>query len=175
MAGTLTIAVWEMPPAEAVTVALWVVAGVPAVAVKVALLAPEATVTEAGTVSAALLLDRLTAKPPPAATLFSVTVHVPVADGLMAAGQDNADNCTGAVSVSEKLRDMPAMLAVSWAVVSTATAAAVAVNVALTAPPGTVTEAGTVTPALLEERETAMPPADAGKVSVTVHVEVAGP
>jgi hypothetical protein len=43
------------------------------VAVKLALLAPAATVTEAGTVTAALLLARFTVKPPLAAAVFNET------------------------------------------------------------------------------------------------------
>lgn len=51
---------------------------VPAVAVKFAVVAPDATVTEAGTVNAAALLDRATAAPPEPAALESVTVHADV-------------------------------------------------------------------------------------------------
>jgi hypothetical protein len=46
------------------------------VAVKVALVAPAATVTLAGTCTAALLLDRLTAAPPLGAAPLKVTVPV---------------------------------------------------------------------------------------------------
>jgi hypothetical protein len=57
------------------------------VAVKLAVVAPEATVTEAGTVTAELLLARLTANPPLAAATFSVTVQLsvpaPVIDALL--------------------------------------------------------------------------------------------
>jgi len=60
----LKVAVWEALLSVAVTVALWVVVTVPAVAVKVAELAPAATVTEAGTVSNALLSQRATTLPP---------------------------------------------------------------------------------------------------------------
>jgi len=56
------------------------------VAVKLAVVAPAATVTEAGTVTAVLLLARLTANPPPAVAVFSVTVQLslpaPVNDPL---------------------------------------------------------------------------------------------
>ena len=54
-----------------------------AVAVKLALEAPAATVTEAGTVTAELLLARFTARPPLAAAAFSVTVQVSVAGPLI--------------------------------------------------------------------------------------------
>jgi hypothetical protein len=52
------------------------------------------------------------------------------------------------------------------------TAAAEAVKVALKAPAGTTTAAGTVTLALLLERTTLVPPAGAALVKVTVHVDV---
>ena len=53
--STVTEAVCELVPKVAVTTTDWVVATVPAVAVKVALVAPAATVTDAGSVSAELL------------------------------------------------------------------------------------------------------------------------
>jgi hypothetical protein len=53
------------------------------VAVNVALLAPAATVTDAGTVTAELLLARPTAKPPLAAAAFSVTVQPSVPDPVI--------------------------------------------------------------------------------------------
>jgi len=48
------------------------------VAVKLALVAPAATVTEVGTVTDELLLARLTAKPPVGAAAFRVTVQLSV-------------------------------------------------------------------------------------------------
>jgi hypothetical protein len=57
------------------------------VAVKLPVVDPAATVTEAGTVTAVLLLARLTANPPLAAATFSVTVQLsvpaPVIDPLV--------------------------------------------------------------------------------------------
>ena len=47
-----------------------------AVALKVAVVAPAATVTDAGTVSEALMLPSVTAAPPAGAVWASVTVHV---------------------------------------------------------------------------------------------------
>ena len=64
------------------------------VAVKLAVVAPEATVTEAGTVTAELLLARPTANPPLAAATFSVTVQLsvpaPVIDPLLQVNPLNA-------------------------------------------------------------------------------------
>jgi hypothetical protein len=48
----------------AVTSADWLLVIVPAVAAKLAEIAPEATLTEAGTVNAAALLDSVTVIPP---------------------------------------------------------------------------------------------------------------
>lgn len=52
-------------------------------AVKLALVAPAATVTEPGTVTNELLLARTTANPPLAAAVFSVTVQVSVPDPMI--------------------------------------------------------------------------------------------
>lgn len=71
-----------IPPAEAVKVTVWAVVTVDAVAVNVAVEAPAATVTDAGTVTELLLLASATANPPvPAAAVreteqLSVTAPV---------------------------------------------------------------------------------------------------
>jgi hypothetical protein len=73
--------------ALAVRVTVWAVPTPETVAVKLAVVDPAATVTEAGTVTAELLLARLTAKPPLAAAVFRVTVQLslptPVIDPLV--------------------------------------------------------------------------------------------
>jgi len=69
----------------AVTVALCELETVTAVAVKVAVLAPAATVTDAGTVKALLFDETLTTVPLGAAR-DSVTVHVDVDPEVIAAG-----------------------------------------------------------------------------------------
>lgn len=58
------------------TTADWLVVIAPAVAVKLAEVAPAATATEAGTDSAPVLLERFTVVPPAGAAGFSKTVHV---------------------------------------------------------------------------------------------------
>ncbi len=60
-AATESCAISEVPFAVAVTVTAVVAATVPAVAVNPAEVAPEATVTEAGTVTATLLDAKVTA------------------------------------------------------------------------------------------------------------------
>jgi hypothetical protein len=78
--------VFEIPLAVAVSVAIWFVLAAVAVAVKLALVAPAAMVTEPGTVTAPLLLARLTAVALVAAEV-RVTVHAsvpaPVSDPLL--------------------------------------------------------------------------------------------
>ena len=66
--------------AVAVRVAVCAVLTEETVAVKLAVVAPAATVTEAGTVTDELLLARLTAKPPLGAAAFRVTVQLSVPD-----------------------------------------------------------------------------------------------
>jgi hypothetical protein len=67
-----------VPPALAVSVTAVAVLTEETVAVKPALDAPAATVTVAGTVTAELLLARLTANPPVGAAAFNVTVQLSV-------------------------------------------------------------------------------------------------
>ena len=70
----------ETPFALAVSVAVCAVLTDAAVAVNTALVAPDATVTAAGSVTAALLLERFTINPPLGAAAFSVTVQTSVPD-----------------------------------------------------------------------------------------------
>src|SRR5580698_5244007 len=70
-------AVCELLPRVAVTVALWLVGiAAAAVALKVAVVAPAATVTEGCRVSRVLLLTSVTLVPPAGATWAMVTVQV---------------------------------------------------------------------------------------------------
>jgi len=79
--------VLEMPPALAVNVAACAVVTDETEAVNAALVALAATVTVAGTLTAALLLDRLTLNPPLGATALSDIVQAslpaPVMDVLL--------------------------------------------------------------------------------------------
>lgn len=143
-------------------------------AVKFAELDPAPTETEGGTVRAALLLDSATVNVP-VAFLFKVTEQEADPPDATLAGQFTELSETGAVSVTTKVRVTPLAEAVIVAETSAATAAAVAVKLAVLADAATVTEAGTVTLALLLDSDTAMPPASAGRLKVTVHVDVPGP
>jgi hypothetical protein len=173
--GTLTVAVLVIPAADAATVTDTREAGAPAVAFTFPDVAPLETVTEAGTVRAALLELNATEKPPEGAVLFKVAVQTPVVFGLIVAGQVNEESCVGDVSARANVRLIPLAEAVIVAVTSAPTAAAVAVKVPVVAEAATVTDEGTVTLALLLDSDTVIPPAWAGRLSDTVQVEVPGP
>ena len=90
---------------------------VPAVTVKVVLEEPAPTVTEAGTVRAATLLESDIAAPPEPAAADNVTVQVEVAPAARLAGaQDNELRTTGANSESESRLGTPLSVAVTTAV-----------------------------------------------------------
>jgi hypothetical protein len=80
------VAVLEALALLAVTVTLVLLETVPAVVVKMPVVEPAATVTEEGTVRAALLLERLMDNPPTGAGADSQTVHVAVDPEVMLAG-----------------------------------------------------------------------------------------
>ena len=74
-AARFSVKVCELLLALAVTTAVWSVTTDPTVAVKTAVVAPAGTVTLAGTVALALLLESDTAKPPVGAAALDVTVQ----------------------------------------------------------------------------------------------------
>jgi len=147
--------------------------------VNVALLAPAATVTLAGTVAVDVLLERETVAPPAGAGPLSVTVPVegdpPVTLVGFSVSKERVGRACGS-TVSEAVLVTPAYDAEMVTGVDAVTALVLTVNVALLAPAATVTLAGTVAvDMLLLERETAAPPVSAGPLSVTVPVEVCTP
>ena len=131
------------------------------------------TVTLAGTVTLALLLDSATLAPTVAAEL-RVTVHAEVPGARTLAGMQLR---LLTVSVDEivrtKVLDAPPKVAVRVAVCAVETEATVAVKAPVVAPAATVTLAGTVTLALLLDNATLTAPV-AAALSVTVHAEVPG-
>jgi hypothetical protein len=74
----LSEAVFEIPPAAAVSVAVWLPVMDATVAVKPTLVAAAGTVTLAGTVTEVLLLARVTPKPPAGAAPLKATVQAEV-------------------------------------------------------------------------------------------------
>ncbi|MBK9170133.1 MAG: hypothetical protein IPM24_22090 [Bryobacterales bacterium] len=98
-----TVVVTEVPLATAVTVAEEEPVTGPAVAVKLADVAPAETVVERGTVSCSEVEERPTVSPAGGAALLSVTVQVEVPPELSADGaQERFDGIAGPCSVSVK-------------------------------------------------------------------------
>ena len=87
---------------------------VPAVAVKVVEVAPTGTVIEAGTLSAAALLERETVVPLPGAALEMLTVQVVVALDARVVGLQVKEETvmTGAVRLIEAVDETPLRVAV---------------------------------------------------------------
>jgi hypothetical protein len=169
--------VFVAPPAVALSVAVELELTADTVAVKPALVAPEATVTEAGTVTEVLVLDSVTAWPPVGAAAVRVTVHgsvpAPVMEELVQERELGVG--VGALSCRSKVFAAPPAVALSVAVELELTADTVAVKPALVAPEATVTEAGTATELLVLDSDTVSPPDGAAPVRVTVHGSVPAP
>ena len=172
----VSVAVFDVPLNVAVnTGEVTAPTALAAVAVKVALVAPVPIVTDPGTVTAALPLDRLTTVLPIAAP-DSVTVQVELPGAVNAPGLQARLLSVGAggFRVNVAVFDVPLSVAVKTGEVTAPTAlAAVAVNVALVAPVPIVTDPGTVTAALPLDRLTTVLPI-AAPDSVTVQVELPG-
>ncbi len=142
-------------------------------AVKFADVAPDATVTDAGTVNAAALLDSETVTPPLPAAPDNVTVHADVPPEFRLVGvQETRLTVIGGTSRIDAVRELLLYDAVTTAVWLVVIVPAVAVKFADVAPEATVTEAGTVNAAALLDNVTAMPPVPAACDSVTVHADV---
>jgi len=167
---TVRVAVAEVPLKAPVIVEVPFTANV--VTVKVAVVAPAATVTEAGTVAAAVLEEvRVTTSPPVPAALAKVTVPV---DGVTPAtvdGLSDSERTVAAVTVSVFETEVVPVVAETDTGVVVATGLVVAVNVAVEEPAGTVTDPGTETAALPDERPTVRPPEPAVPARVSVPVE----
>jgi hypothetical protein len=141
---------------------------VPAVAVNVAVVLPDPTVTEPGTVSTAALPDSVTVAPP---VFDTVTVHVVFPPDSKLVGLHARPLTTVAVASAIVLVwVLPFSVAVMVAVWSLVTVPATAVNVAVVLPELTVTEAGTVSTVALLDNATVAPPVFD---TVTVHVAFA--
>ena len=145
-------------------------------AVKVAVVALAATVTEPGTVRTLLLLESATEAPPVGAAADNVTVQVAVVFEARLAGEHWSDEtlaaACGGATVIEAVLELPLSEAVIVAVTLAVTVPVVAVNVAVLEPAGTSTEAETATALLPLDSPTEEPPAGAACDSVTVQLEV---
>jgi hypothetical protein len=163
------VVLWLAPLDSAVTVtSVGSETGV-VVIVKVAELAPAATVTLVGTVATpVLLLLRVTTIPPSGAGPLMFTVPVAVSPPVTEVGFSVKPVSAGGSTVTEALALVSFDVAVSVAVVAAATGDVVAVKSTEVAPPGTVTDPGTVTAGSLLVRPTISPPVGAGVPRVTV-------
>src|ERR1039458_1541069 len=144
-----------LPFNDAVSVAVWYDAIVPALAVKLAVLDPAATATDPGTVSAAVLLDSVTVPP---LVFVSVTVQLlvpplPSVDGV----QDTELTVTAVAKAIDAACVLPFNVAVSVAVWSDAIVPALAVKLAVLDPAATATDPGTVSAAVLLDSVTVPP------------------
>lgn len=170
---TTTEAVMEDPFAVAVTATAVVAVTEAAVAEKEAVVEPAATVTEAGTVRAALLSEMATARPPEGAAPESDTVQAEVLPELTEEGEHTRLLITvSGLTVTDAVLEEAFEAAVMVTAVLAVTELAVAVNRTEVEPAATVTEEGTVSAELLSETVTTWPPVGAALERVTVHEEV---
>jgi hypothetical protein len=143
----------------------------------VAVVEPPATVTDAGTVAAAvLLLLNDTDAPAAGAGAESVTVPVELDPPLADVGLSVNRESPAGVTVRSAVRVTLSKVAPIVSVVEEATASVDTLKVAVVEPAPTVTVPGTVAAAvLLLDSDTAIPPAGAAPVNVTVPVELTVP
>jgi len=99
--STVSVAVRVAPPEDAERVTGVDAATAPVVTLNVALVAPAATVTLAGTDAAGLLLESVTCAPPAGAGPFSVTVPVEEPPPVTLVGLTVSDETAGGSTVKE--------------------------------------------------------------------------
>jgi hypothetical protein len=167
---TVSTVLWVSPFIVAEIVEVVETATAVLVTVKVADVAPDAMVTVAGTVAAALSLDRVTTAPPAGAAPSKVTVPVEDDPPVTLAGlSDMLDRAAGLivrVAVCESPKS-PVIVTETTA----PTALVFTAKLAVVAPAATVTLAATVASALSLDRVTTAPSAGAALLRVTVPVE----
>jgi hypothetical protein len=174
------VAVGEVPFPVAVIVDVVFDATPTVVTVNVPVVAPAATLTDDGTVAAALLELRATATPPEGAALLSVTVPVEVFPPATDVGFKVTDVTVGALTLNVAVT-LAVVLAcgVDAVIVSTTLVViplVVIVNVPVFEPAATEIDAGTVADESLDESVTVTePPVATVPLSVTVPVDVPPP
>ena len=167
--------------ALAANVAAWDVLTEATLAVNDAVDAPEATVTLAGTVTALSLLDTVTLSPLDGAAEVKDTVQAvepaPVNELLPhdKALTEGASGDADPLRLIDVVCEMVPAVAVSVTVCEVVKLDTVAAKLALVAPEGTDTEAGTVTTLLLLARVTDLPPLGAAELNVTWQLSVPAP
>jgi hypothetical protein len=155
------------------------------VAVKLTVVDPAATVKEAGTEIAGLLLATLKLKPPLGAAVFSVTVQpslpAPVIELIVQVRPLNTGTSAlpwpivEAFNCKTNVSPTPFALALSATASVELTDETVAVKPAEVDPAATVTVAGKTTAALLLAKLTTKPPLGAAALNVTVHPSFPSP
>jgi len=147
-------------------------ATVPAVTVKVVEVAPDATVTNAGTVAAEVFeLESVTRAPPIGAAAVKMTVPVPDWPLTIMLGAETPLRAAGAgLTVRPNVSLTPVRDAVKVTGVGVATPPAVTGNVVEVEPCGTVTVDCIVTSTGAELRLIVVPPLPAARVNCTVQV-----
>jgi hypothetical protein len=164
-------AVVEDPFRVAVMTAVWAVEIVPAVAVKVAVVEPGEITTEAGTVSSAVLLDKVTGRQPVGAGPLKVTVQVLMALDVRVWGEHlRLLMVTVTAKLMVALTATPLAVAVTVAVLLMEIVPAETGKLAVLLPAVTLTEAGVDNTALLSESVTICPPVGAALFRVTVQM-----
>ena len=172
---TVSVVVTEVDAIAAVTVAETLVAVGLVVIVKFPVIAPAATVTDAGVTALALLELRLTTDPPVGAGPLSVTVPVELLPPTTEVGATETEAGTGGTTVTIALTVEACELAVMVTLVEAATGEVLIVKVPVVPPAGTVILAGTFAAGLLEVNEITAPLDGAGAASVTVPVDIEAP
>jgi hypothetical protein len=169
------VAILVTPPALAVIATFVGAFTRRALILKVAEVLPAGTVTDAGTEATALPEDRFTTTPPAGAWPFSVTV--PTAVLPLATGFGAIERLDSATAVTLSVADLVAepRVAVMVAVKLPFCAVVLIAKLADVNPAGIVTEDGTVTAVLLDERLTVVPPVGAALLRSTVPVVVVPP
>ena len=149
------VSVWDARFKVAVTVACWLTAIVPRLAPNDAEVLLAGTVTDNGTVSAALLLESPTTLPPAGAASFNVTMHaVDVPELTLAGVQARKETTAGSTKVTVAICTVSLRAAVTVALWVDSRVPASAVKLPLVAPASTVTDAGIVSRTLLSDSVT---------------------
>jgi len=162
-------------PCVAVIVANTLLVTPVVVIVNVAEVVPGATETDAGNIAVALLEVKFISVPPEGAGPFNVNVPVEEVPPTTTEGDNVRLVNAAGVTVSVVVTDELPRVAVIVAGVEDATAVVVTVNVAVVAPPATVTVTGGVALVLLDDRLTTEPPVGAACFKVTVPEEEVPP